>query len=61
MNLKHQIMKIISGNSEFVYNQLLQDIKKANLSIVVSYEDFLTIIKRSGSLWLMGVKYEPYV
>jgi hypothetical protein len=54
-------MKIISGDSQFVYNQLLQEIKKANLSIVVSYEDFLTIIKRSGNLWLMGVKYEPNV
>jgi hypothetical protein len=52
-------MRIVSGNPEFVFNQLLTDIKNAKLSIKVTFEEFMILCDRSGSIWLMGVKYEP--
>jgi len=52
-------MRIVSGNSEFVYNQLLTDIKNAKLSIKITFDEFMILCNRFGSIWLMGVKYEP--
>ena len=54
-------MRIINGTPDFVYRMLLRDISSANLHIKITLDEFMVLCKRSGSVWLLGNKYEPNV